>query len=158
MTHSNSKIQGREIIITRLIKAPRELIFEVWTSPEHIKHWYGPNGFTTTTHEMNLTPGGVWDFTLHGPDGRDYHNRIKFIEIIRPEKLVYKHTGDDDTQPVDFHATVTFEENKEATLITMRSTFASTGALQRVVETYGAEEGAKQMLSRLDDYLVSHNK
>lgn len=155
MNQSNSKVQGREIIITRLINAPRELIFDVWTTPEHVKHWYGPEGFITTTHKMNLSPGGEWHFTMHGPDGRDYPNRIKFIEILRPEKLVYRHAGDDDTEPVDFHATITFEDNNGATMVTMRSTFASAEALQRVVETYGAVEGGKQTLSRLDSYLAA---
>ncbi len=74
----------REIVITRLIAAPPELVFEAWTDPEHLAAWWGPDGFTTTTTALDMRPGGVWRFVMHGPDGRDYENRITFEEIVRP--------------------------------------------------------------------------
>src|SRR5258706_2724536 len=73
--------------------APRELVWKVWTEPEHIGMWWGPDGFTTTTHKMEVKAGGVWRFVMHGPDGRDYQNKITFIEVVKPERLVYKHGG-----------------------------------------------------------------
>src|SRR5258706_10882308 len=77
----------------RVFDAPRELVWKVWTEPEHIGKWWGPNGFTTTTHKMEVKAGGVWRFVMHGPDGRDYQNKITFIEVVKPERLVYKHGG-----------------------------------------------------------------
>jgi uncharacterized protein YndB with AHSA1/START domain len=77
----------REIVTTRVFDAPREMVFDAWTDPKHIGQWWGPIGFTTTTHEMDVRPGGVWRFTMHGPDGRDYKNRIVYTEIVRPERL-----------------------------------------------------------------------
>jgi uncharacterized protein YndB with AHSA1/START domain len=64
------------IIATRVFDAPRELVFALWTDPEHLAQWWGPNGFTTTTHTFDMRPGGAWRFVMHGPDGRDYQNRI----------------------------------------------------------------------------------
>jgi len=143
----------RELILTRLLNAPRELVFEVWTNPEHVKHWWGPNGFTNTIHEMNVIPGGIWRLTMHGPDGRDYPNKIIFIEVVKPERLVYKHSGDDDTEPVNFHVVVTFEEVGDKTLLTMHSVFPTKEELDFVVKEYKADEGGIQTLNRLEKYL-----
>ena len=71
----------RSIIATRVLDAPRELVWTAWTKPEHLAQWWGPDGFSTTTSAYNLRPGGVWRFVMHGPDGRDYQNRITFDEI-----------------------------------------------------------------------------
>ena len=66
----------RSIIGTRVFDAPRELVFSAFTDPKHLAEWWGPNGFTTTTHAFDLRPGGKWRFVMHGPDGRDYQNLI----------------------------------------------------------------------------------
>src|SRR5258705_101160 len=95
----------REMLITRLFDAPRELVFGAWTDPERIANWWGPTGFTTTTSAMDVRPGGVWRFVMHGPDGRDYQNKIVYMEVVPPERLVYRHAGDDGTEPVNFHVT-----------------------------------------------------
>ena len=89
MTDEAGHTAGREIVITRLIAAPPELVFDAWTDPKQIGRWWGPNGFTTTTHSMDVRPGGVWRFVMHGPDGRDYQNKIVYREVKRPERLVY---------------------------------------------------------------------
>ena len=86
----------REIVLSRLIDAPQELVFDAWTDPEQVGQWWGPSGFTTTTHKMEVKPGGVWRFVMHGPDGRDYQNKITYLEIVPPERLVYRHGGDED--------------------------------------------------------------
>ncbi len=70
-------MEDREIVLTRRIKAPRELVWEAYTKPEHVMQWYGPNGFTLTIHEMDVRVGGVWRFMMHGPDGTDYPNPIE---------------------------------------------------------------------------------
>jgi uncharacterized protein YndB with AHSA1/START domain/DNA-binding transcriptional ArsR family regulator len=152
-----SKIQetgsDKELFITRLINAPRELVWKVWTEPEHVAQWWGPTGFTNTVHEMNVKPGGVWHLTMHGPDGRDYPNKIVFIEVVKPERLVYKHSGDVDAEPVNFHVTVSFEKQGNKTLLTMRSVFESAAALEKVVKEYGAKEGMVQHVDRLEEYV-----
>ena len=68
----------REIITTRVLDAPRELVWKAWTDPKHVAEWWGPNGFTNTIHEMDVRPDGVWRFIMHGPDGVDYKNEIVF--------------------------------------------------------------------------------
>jgi uncharacterized protein YndB with AHSA1/START domain len=145
---------GKNLIVTRLLNAPRELVFEAWTDPAHLAHWYGPNGFTITTHEIDVKAGGVWKFMMHGPDGRDYPNKIIFSEVVKPEKLVYQHAGDEDTEPVSFHVTVTFEAEEGKTKLTMNSDFGSAEELERIDKEYGAIEGAKQTVTRLAEYLL----
>src|SRR3981189_895003 len=120
----------RAIIGIREFDAPRELVFAAWTDPKHLAQWWGPNGFTTTTSRFDFRPGGVWRFVMHGPDGRDYQNRITFIEVVKPERLVYRHGGtgdkeDRELEPVNFHVTVTFAEERGKTRLDMRSVFPS---------------------------------
>ena len=98
----------REIIITRLIPAPREKVWAAWTTSEHLAHWWGPDGFTITTKEFSFTKGGLWRFTMHGPDGVDYPNHILFTEIVEQERISNDHGADDGK--VHFQATITFEE------------------------------------------------
>ena len=143
----------REIVVTRLFDAPRERVFEAWTDPEQVAQWWGPHGFTTTTDEMSVTPGGVWRFVMHGPDGRDYKNKIIYTEVVRPERLVYRHAGEDEHEDVRFHVTVTFEAQGRKTLLTMRSVFATAQERDDVVEKYGALEGARQTLERLAQHV-----
>jgi uncharacterized protein YndB with AHSA1/START domain len=144
----------REIVITRLIDAPRTRVFDAWTDPEQVVHWWGPRGFTTTTHKMEVKPGGVWRFVMHGPDGRDYQNKIIYLEVVRPERLVYKHGGDEDLEPVSFQTTVTFVPQGNKTMVTMRAVFPTAEERNRVVKEYGAIEGGKQTLERLDEHLA----
>ena len=83
-------------------------LFQLWTDPAHVGKWWGPRGFTTTTHAMDVRPGGEWRFIMHGPDGTDYKNRIVYLEVVPPERLVYKHAGEEETEAIKFHVTVTF--------------------------------------------------
>jgi uncharacterized protein YndB with AHSA1/START domain len=145
----------REIVIKRTLDAPRELVFAVWTDPKHLPHWYGPNGFTTTVHEMDLRPGGVWRLTMRGPDGRDYRNKIVFSEVVKPERLVYRHVADRDTEPATHQTTVTFEARGNKTDLTLRMVFDSNDARDYVIKTYHAVEGAKQTVGRLADYVAT---
>jgi uncharacterized protein YndB with AHSA1/START domain len=145
----------KAIIATREFEAPRALVFEVWTEPRHLAQWWGPDGFTITTSRFEMKVGGVWRFVMHGPDGRDYENRITFDEIVPPDLIRYHHGGGDDVEPVQFRTTVTFEElERNLTRITLHATFPSAAERDRVVKEYGAVEGAKQTLSRLADYVA----
>ena len=144
----------RSIIATRVLDAPRELVWTAWTKPEHLAQWWGPDGFSTTTSAYDLRPGGVWRFVMHGPDGRNYENRITFDEIVKPEKIVYHHGGGDDVEPVQFRTTVTFEDISGKTRLTLHAVFPSAAARERVIKQYGADKGAVQTLSRLADYVA----
>ena len=72
----------REIVISRIISAPREVVFEAFTQIRHLSRWWGPDGFSTTTRSFEFRPGGVWDFVMHGPDGTDYQEWITWREIL----------------------------------------------------------------------------
>jgi len=146
----------RSIVGTRVLDAPRALVFSVWTDPKHLAQWWGPNGFTTTTQAFDFRQGGVWRFVMHGPDGRDYQNRITFDEIVAPERIVYRHDGGDDVEPVQFTQTVTFQDlGNGQTLLTWHGTFASAEERARVISEYGADKGLVQTMARLDDYVVT---
>ena len=108
-----------EIVTTRVFDAPRDLVFEAWTNPKHLVQWWGPDGFTTTIRAIDVRPGGVRRFVMHGPDGVDYENRIVYDEIVKPERLVYRHPGGEDVEPVQIHVTVTFEDHGGKTKLTM---------------------------------------
>lgn len=149
----------REIRLSRVFDAPRSLVFDVWTDPERVVHWWGPEGFRTTIHEMDVRPDGVWRFTMHGPDGVDYPNRVVFKEIARPELLVYVHgTGVEEDGFADFLVTVTFADRDGKTELTMRSLFATKADRDKVVREFGALEGAKQHLARLAEYLAAREE
>ena len=145
----------RSIIGTRVFDAPRELVWTAWTDPKHLAQWWGPNGFSTTTSAFDMRPGGVWRFVMHGPDGRDYQNRITFDEIVRPERIVYRHSGGEDVEPVQFTQTVTFEDVGGKTRLTWRGVFPSAAERERVIKEYGADKGLVQTLSRLGEYLAT---
>lgn len=146
----------RSIIGTRLLDAPRKLVFAAWTDPKHLAQWWGPNGFTTTTHAFDFRPGGVWRFVMHGPDGRDYQNRITFDEIAPPERIVYRHAGGDDVEPVQFTQTVTFEDiGNGQTRLTWHGRFPSAEERARVIKEYGADKGLVETMARLVDYVAS---
>jgi len=141
---TNSEISNRELYITRLLNAPRELVWKVWTEPEHIAKWWGPEGFTNTIHIMEIKPGGIWDFVMHGPDGTDYKNKSVYIEIVKPEKLVFDHI----TAP-KFRFTITFTEQGDKTLLEWCSTFESAEELKKVIEYLKQMWDCGRMLTNL---------
>jgi uncharacterized protein YndB with AHSA1/START domain len=143
------------MIGTRIIDAPRDLVFAVWTDPQHLAKWWGPDGFTTTTHAFDFSVGGVWRFVMHGPDGRDYENRVAFDEIVPPERLRYHHGGGDDVEPVQFRTTVTFEDLGGKTRVTLMGVFPTQAERDRVVREYGADKGLVQTLARLGAYAAT---
>ncbi len=140
----------REIVATRLFNAPRELVFRMWTEPEHVKQWWGPRGFTITIHKMDVRPGGEWRFVMHGPDGTDYMNHIVYREIVPPSLLSYSHVSG----PL-FDAVATFTEREGQTEVTVRMVFESAEVREKVVMQFGAVEGLKQTLDRLGEMLAN---
>src|SRR5580693_792183 len=153
--HPAADDAARSIVTTRVYDAPRALVFEAFSDPRHLAQWWGPNGFTTTTHAFDMRPGGAWRFVMHGPDGTDYENRITYDEIVKPERLVYRHGGGDDGEPVQFHTTVTFENLGGKTRLVMRGQFPSAAERDRVIAQYGADKGMVQTLGRLAEYLAT---
>ena len=147
------EISGREVTLSRVYDAPRELVWKAWTEPEHAAQWWGPDGFTNTIIEMAVRPGGVWRFTMHAPWGQDFPNRIVFEEVVPPERLAYAHGSDEDGAEPDFHAIVTFKDLDGKTEVTMRSIFPSAEALEYVAREFKAIEGGRQTLARLAEYL-----
>ncbi len=91
--NSAIEIHGREVTATRIFDAPRALVWRAFTDPDHLKHWWGPNGFTCTFHEFDLRPGGAWRFIMHGPDGTDYKNDNVFVTIDWMERIVFDHVS-----------------------------------------------------------------
>lgn len=142
----------REMSITRVVDAPRELVWKIWTEPEHVREWWGPNGFTNTIHKMDVNPGGEWLLTMHGPDGTDYPNHIKFIEIIKPERLIYDHGQPEDGG--QFRTFVRFDEEGGKTRVSMKGVFKTVEYRRMVIEKYGALEGQQQHIARMEAYLT----
>lgn len=138
----------REIRLTRLLNAPVELVWEVFTDPEHIKHWWGPNGFTNTITKMDVEPEGEWDLVMHGPDGADYKNKSVFREVIKHKKIVHEHMS-----VPKFLTTIDFEERGKQTQISWHMLFESREQFIQVVKTFKADEGLTQNIDRLEYYL-----
>jgi uncharacterized protein YndB with AHSA1/START domain len=144
----------REIVLTRLFDAPRDLVWQAITSFDHVAHWWGPIGFTTTIEEMDVRPGGVWRQVMHGPDGTDYPSTSVFTEVVKPERLCYRHSGGKKGQPeAHFESTWLFEAQGEKTKVTLRMLFPTAAARDLNEKTYHAIEGGKQTLSRLAGHL-----
>jgi uncharacterized protein YndB with AHSA1/START domain len=143
----------REIVSRRFLSAPREKVFDAWTDPKQIGKWWGPQGFKTTTYAMDARPGGVWDFTMHGPDGRDYKNRIVYLQVERPTFLAYQHAGEGVDAGVQFHSTLTLGEMFGKTSLTLRMLFATAEAREHNVKTYHSIEGGTQTLERLAQFV-----
>jgi uncharacterized protein YndB with AHSA1/START domain len=148
----------REIVITRLFDAPRDLVFETWTDPDHLSSWWGPRGFRTTVHEMDVRAGGTWRLTMHGPDGVDYKNNIVFKEVKKPERLVFKHEPEHGTEPVNHETTVTFEKQGDKTYLTLRMLFETPQQREYVISKHHAIEGGNQTLARLAEHLLTRQE
>ncbi|MFI5186185.1 MAG: SRPBCC domain-containing protein [Chitinophagales bacterium] len=139
---------GKELTITKLVNAPIKLVWEVWTNPEHIKHWWEPNGFTNTIFKMDVKPGGVWDFIMHGPDGTDYKNKSVYKEVVKHKKIVYDHISGPK-----FQFTVTFTEKENKTLIAIQMLFETAEEREQVIKVFKADVGLQQNIYKLEGYL-----
>ncbi len=147
MENHNIPAAERSLHITRVLHAPIGLVWEVWTQPEHIKNWWGPDGFTTDIHKMELTERGEWLLTMHGPDGKSYPNRSIFKEIIHHQKIVYEHFNP------NFLTTVLFEARGNETLLDWHMLFDTKELYDAVVKAHKADEGLKQNVAKLENYL-----
>ena len=142
--------EARSISATRVFDAPPDLVFEMWTDPKHLANWWGPRGFTITTHEFSFKPGGIWRFIMHGPDGRDYKNEIVFREIVRPKRISYSHVS---TPP--FEASATFTDRNGKTEVTMKCVWESEELRDRVAKQFGAIQGMHETMDRLGEAVAN---
>jgi uncharacterized protein YndB with AHSA1/START domain len=143
----------REIVISRVISAPRELVFEAFTEVRHLSRWWGPEGFTTTTRAFEFRVGGEWDFVMHGPDGTDYQEWITWTEIAPPERIALLH-GESRGDPKAFESVLMFAREGAATRIEMRTVFPTKELRNEAVEKYHAIEGGRQTLDNLAAYVT----
>ncbi|MGW0038650.1 SRPBCC family protein [Gordonia sp. NPDC003376] len=145
----------REIVITRIIDAPREVVFDAFIEVRHLSQWWGPNGFTTTTTSFDFRTDGEWDFVMHGPDGTDYREWIRWTEIVPPELIGLVH-GERRDDPNAFESTITFTPDTAepaGTRIEMRTVFPTKESRDEAVQKYHAIEGGEQTLGNLAAYL-----
>ena len=163
-SNTATKPAEREMVITHIFDAPRELVFKAWTEPEHLVQWWRPKGFTTPHCKIELRPGGVFHYCMRSPEGRDYWGRGVYREIVAPEKLVYTDTfsdpegnpvepayydGMDPEWPSESLVTVTFSEQGGKTKVTLHH-----GVSESLAKRTGAKQGWTEMLERLADYLA----
>src|SRR3954468_24419900 len=115
------KNKPNEIYISRIYDAPVKMVWDAWTDPRQVAQWWGPRGFTITTHSKDLRPGGHWNYTMYGPDGTDYPNKTTYLEVEKHARLVYDH-GANDERPALFRVTVLFSEKNGKTKMEMAMT------------------------------------
>ena len=148
----SDKTAEREIVVTRLLDAPRELVYAAFTEREHIEQWWAPSG--AATHEMDVQPGGIWRYSQPARDGSLTSFKIQFIELDKPARLVYDYGTDAANAPDPVRTTVTFEEQGGKTKVTLQLMFATAAERKQAVK-YGAIVGAMQALENLADYLAA---
>jgi uncharacterized protein YndB with AHSA1/START domain len=160
------KVEGQEIIMERVLNAPRELVFQAFREPEHLKQWWGPRGWTLTVCNVDFRPDGVWHYCMKCVDESytDYYGfeswgKAVYKEIVEPEKLVYidyfsDAQGNEAEGMPATQVTMIFEEHEGKTKIISRSLYDSPEAVQTVVDM-GVEQGIGQTWDRLDEYLQS---
>jgi len=146
-----SKNKPNELYLTRIYDAPVKMVWEAWTDPEQAAQWWGPRGFTITTHSKSLKPGGIWHYTMHGPDGTDYPNKTKYHEVVPLSRLVYDHGGNDEQAPL-FRVTVEFTDLKGKTKMEMTMTL-ETEASAREMKKFIKQASGNSTWDRLAEYL-----
>jgi uncharacterized protein YndB with AHSA1/START domain len=146
----------RELVLTRIIDAPRERVFMAWTDPKQLAQWWGPHGMTTPVCEMDLRPGGVFRTVLRSADGVEYPNQGVFLEIMEPERLVFTDAFEEGWRPSQhafMAAVVTFEEHDGKTKYTARALHWSAADREKH-EQMGFHKGWGETTDRLEAHLA----
>ncbi len=141
-----------EIRLTRVYDAPVKAVWDAWTDPQQVAQWWGPRGFTITTHSKDLRPGGHWNYTMHGPDGTDWPNTTTYLEVEKYAKLVYDHGATETTPPL-FQVTVLFSEQRGKTKMEMTMKLDSPDAAQRTREVI-KKHGGNSTWDRLAEFVA----
>lgn len=146
-----SKSNSSDLRLTRLYDAPLRVVWDAWTVPEQVEQWWGPRGFSLTTHSKDLRSGGSWRYTMHGPDGVDYPNVTKYLVVEPYQKLVYDHGGTDE-RPALFRVTVTFKEQGSQTLMELVSSLPTPEAAREMAK-FIKQAGGDATWDRLAEHL-----
>lgn len=146
-----SKNKSNELKIARLYDAPLQAVWDAWTDPEQVARWWGPRGFTLTTHSKDLRPGGTWIFTMHGPDGTDYPNAICYHEVREREALVYDHGASEGNAPL-FRVSVFFKGSGNKTSMEMTMTLPTPEAAEET-RKHVKRAGGESTWDRLAEHL-----
>jgi uncharacterized protein YndB with AHSA1/START domain len=146
-----AKNRSNELHITRMFDAPVQAVWDAWTDPAQTAQWWGPRGFTVTTHSKDLKPGGTWRYTMHGPDGTDYPNITRYFEVEKHAKLVYDHGATDDQPPL-FRVTVLFSETAGKTRMDMTMALPTPEAAEET-RKFIKKAGGNSTWDRLAEYL-----
>jgi uncharacterized protein YndB with AHSA1/START domain len=147
--------KSNEINITRIYEAPLDAVWDAWNDPEQVAKWWGPRGFTLTTHSKDLRTGGHWNYTMHGPDGTDYPNTTQYLEVVPHKKLVYDHGGHEDRPPM-FRVTVLFSEASGKTKMDM-SMALPTPETAAETRKFIKKAGGDSTWDRLAEYLAKES-
>lgn len=142
------------ITLTRVYDAPLQAVWEAWTVPEEVAQWWGPRGFTLTHHSHDLRTGGHWHYTMHGPDGTDYENTTRYLEVIPGQRLVYDHGGHEDRPPL-FRVHALFTERNGRTQLDMTMTFATPEVAEQS-RGFIRKAGGESTWDRLAEHLGKH--
>ncbi|MBP1994855.1 SRPBCC domain-containing protein [Paenibacillus eucommiae] len=165
------KPEGKELVITRVLNAPRELVFNVWSEAEHLKRWWGPKGFEINVAQLDFRPGGFFHYNMQSPDGNQMWGKFVYQEIEAFEKIVWVNSFSDeaghivrapfsDLIPLEIRNTVTFSENNGITTMTL-----SSGAINATEEERNffegmfksMQEGFGATFDQLEQYLADHS-
>ncbi|MBV1693721.1 MAG: SRPBCC domain-containing protein [Hyphomicrobiales bacterium] len=126
-------------------------MWDAWTNPEEVAQWWGPRGFTLTTHSRDLRTGGHWHYTMHGPDGTDYENTTTFLEVVPRQRMVYDHGGHKDRPPL-FRVTALFTEREGRTQLDLSMAFATPDVATQM-RGFIKKAGGEATWDRLAEYL-----
>jgi uncharacterized protein YndB with AHSA1/START domain len=151
-----AKSKSNEIRIIRVYDAPVKAVWDAWTDPQQVAKWWGPRGFTITTHSKDLRPGGHWNYTMHGPDGVDYPNTTTYYEVEKESKLVYDHGASDDRPPL-FRVTALFSEIGGKTTLEMTMALATPEAAEET-RKFIKKAGGESTWDRLAEFLEKETK
>lgn len=153
-------LEQRELVITRRLKAPRSLVWRTFEDPYLLAQWWGPENFTSTITKLEFRAGGEWHVTMRRPDGTEHPVRYHFVEIVAPERIIYRPLrstgavlrGD---PPPTYLATLTFEALGNETVFTMRAEFESAADLA-IAMNGGFFEGTNQAFNKLERHLATY--
>jgi uncharacterized protein YndB with AHSA1/START domain len=159
-TMTVTTVSDQELVAERVFDAPRQLVFDAWTKPEHLKRWFGPKDWTLPVCEVDFRVGGVWLYCMRSPDGsQDSWGRAVYREIVAPERIVYVDSfADKEGNPVpgmpEMVITVEFSDHEGKTKVTSRTLFASAAERDSVLDM-GVIEGLTETWDRLAEYLAT---
>ena len=146
------KTKSNEITIFRIYDAPLKAVWDAWSDPEQIAQWWGPRGFTITTHDRDMRTGGHWKYTMHGPDGVEYANTTQYLEVADQSKLVYDHGGNDEKKPL-FRVTAHFTEKNGKTHLDMSMALPTPEAAEQT-RRFIKQANGETTWDRLAEYLA----